>query len=155
MQSQAITRAGIQDERVETRSRLLWLSALAFVFLFAQAIMVLAKPESLAPLAEKISPSVVNITTSTVVEGRTGPQGIVPEGSPFEDFFRDFRERNNEGDRPRPRRSSAQRAATAASKCSASVVQSSCATCNAPAAHAACSSEGRDDSTLPWRGRRN
>ena len=42
-----------------------------------------------------------------VVEGRTGPQGIVPEGSPFEDFFRDFRERNNEGDRPRPRRSSA------------------------------------------------
>ncbi|OWU79355.1 Do family serine endopeptidase [Phaeobacter sp. 22II1-1F12B] len=107
MQSQAITRAGIQDERVETRSRLLWLSALAFVFLFAQAVMVLAKPESLAPLAEKISPSVVNITTSTVVEGRTGPQGIVPEGSPFEDFFRDFRERNNEGDRPRPRRSSA------------------------------------------------
>ncbi|MBL3701930.1 Do family serine endopeptidase [Sulfitobacter sp. BDSS02] len=91
----------------ETRSRLLWLSALAFVFLFAQAMMAFAKPESLAPLAEKISPSVVNITTSTVVEGRTGPQGIVPEGSPFEDFFRDFRERNNEGDRPRPRRSSA------------------------------------------------
>nr|WP_238370205.1 DegQ family serine endoprotease [Heliomarina baculiformis] len=85
----------------------MWLSALAFVFLFAQAMMAFAKPESLAPLAEKISPSVVNITTSTVVEGRTGPQGIVPEGSPFEDFFRDFRERNNEGDRPRPRRSSA------------------------------------------------
>ena len=107
MQSQAVTRAGIQDQRDETRSRLLWLSALAFVFLFAQAMMAFAKPESLAPLAEKISPSVVNITTSTVVEGRTGPQGIVPEGSPFEDFFRDFRERNNEGDRPRPRRSSA------------------------------------------------
>ncbi len=107
MQSQAVIRAGIQDQRDETRSRLLWLSALAFVFLFAQAMMAFAKPESLAPLAEKISPSVVNITTSTVVEGRTGPQGIVPEGSPFEDFFRDFRERNNEGDRPRPRRSSA------------------------------------------------
>lgn len=107
MQSQAVTRAEIQDQMDETRSRLLWLSALAFVFLFAQAMMAFAKPESLAPLAEKISPSVVNITTSTVVEGRTGPQGIVPEGSPFEDFFRDFRERNNEGDRPRPRRSSA------------------------------------------------
>jgi len=55
----------------------------------------------LAPLAEQISPSVVNITTSTVVEGRTGPQGIVPEGSPFEDFFREFQDRNEPGDRPR------------------------------------------------------
>lgn len=43
----------------------------------------------------------VNITTSTVVAGRTGPQGIVPEGSPFEDFFRDFQERNDRGNRPR------------------------------------------------------
>ncbi|WP_370402643.1 Do family serine endopeptidase [Sulfitobacter sp. JB4-11] len=65
-----------------------------------------AKPESLAPLAEQISPSVVNITTSTMVEGRTGPQGMVPEGSPFEDFFREFQDRNN-GDGNRPRRSSA------------------------------------------------
>jgi serine protease Do len=85
----------------------LMLSLLAFVLIVAQAIAVLAKPESLAPLAEQISPSVVNITTSTVVEGRTGPQGIVPEGSPFEDFFREFRDRNNGGNGERPRRSSA------------------------------------------------
>ncbi|AXI56820.1 serine protease [Sulfitobacter sp. JL08] len=65
------------------------------------ALPAFAKPESLAPLAEKISPSVVNITTSTVVAGQTGPQGIVPDGSPFEDFFRDFQERNRDGDRPR------------------------------------------------------
>ncbi|MEM9967785.1 MAG: Do family serine endopeptidase [Pseudomonadota bacterium] len=71
-----------------------------------QSAAVWSKPESLAPLAEQISPSVVNITTSTVVEGRTGPRGIVPEGSPFEDFFREFQDRNN-GDRNRPRRSSA------------------------------------------------
>jgi serine protease Do len=62
-------------------------------------LAVSAQQASLAPLAEKISPSVVNITTSTTVEGRTGPQGIVPEGSPFEDFFRD--RNNGEGDRPR------------------------------------------------------
>jgi serine protease Do len=43
----------------------------------------------------------VNITTSTTVAGRTGPQGIVPEGSPFEDFFREFQDRNGQGDRPR------------------------------------------------------
>ena len=69
--------------------------------------MAEARPDSLAPLAEEISPSVVNITTSTTVEGRAGPQGIVPEGSPFEDFFREFRDRNGGEDGPRPRRSSA------------------------------------------------
>ncbi|WP_299876123.1 DegQ family serine endoprotease [uncultured Sulfitobacter sp.] len=80
---------------------------LAATFVVLQAVASWAKPESLAPLAEQISPSVVNITTSTVVEGRTGPQGIVPEGSPFEDFFREFQDRNNNGQGNRPRRSSA------------------------------------------------
>ncbi|MEM6941571.1 MAG: DegQ family serine endoprotease [Pseudomonadota bacterium] len=81
---------------------------LALLFSLFQAVAAFAKPESLAPLAEKISPSVVNITTSTVVEGRTGPRGIVPEGSPFEDFFREFQDRNNRGNNgQRPRRSSA------------------------------------------------
>ena len=65
-------------------------------------VIAFAQQGSLAPLAEKISPSVVNITTSTTVSRRTGPQGIVPEGSPFEEFFRD---RNNNDDGA-PRRSS-------------------------------------------------
>ena len=60
-------------------------------------------PTSFADLAEQVSPAVVNITTSTTVAGNTGPQGIVPEGSPFEDFFEDF---GNRGDGS-PRRSSA------------------------------------------------
>ncbi|MDF1669328.1 MAG: Do family serine endopeptidase [Roseovarius sp.] len=67
----------------------------------AQAIVAQARPESFADLAEKISPAVVNITTSTVVAQGTGPSPIVPEGSPFEDFFREFRDRNGQGDRPR------------------------------------------------------
>ncbi|WP_139236575.1 Do family serine endopeptidase [Sedimentitalea nanhaiensis] len=87
--------------------RLFWVGALTIMFVLAQTLIAQAKPESLAPLAEKISPSVVNITTSTTIEGRTGPQGIVPDGSPFEDFFREFQDRNNNGDGPRPRRSSA------------------------------------------------
>ena len=86
--------------------RAMAMGVMALTLLILQASMALAKPESLAPLAEKISPSVVNITTSTTVEGRTGPQGIVPEGSPFEDFFREFQDRNN-GEGNRPRRSSA------------------------------------------------
>ena len=84
-----------------------WMGLLAFLFLLVQALAAQARPESLAPLAEQISPAVVNITTSTTVEGRTGPRGIVPEGSPFEDFFREFQDRNRRGETDRPRRSSA------------------------------------------------
>ncbi|MCC5972465.1 MAG: Do family serine endopeptidase [Rubellimicrobium sp.] len=60
------------------------------------------RPMTFADLAERISPAVVNITTSTVVSSRTGPQGIIPEGSPFEDFFDRLPGQNNS-----PRRSSA------------------------------------------------
>lgn len=89
-------------ERNSTWMQLFWIGLVAFALFLAQAMPGQARPESLAPLAEQISPSVVNITTSAVVEGRTGPQGIVPEGSPFEDFFREFQDRNgNDGNRPR------------------------------------------------------
>ena len=64
--------------------------ALALVIAQATAADAQSRPATFADLAEKISPSVVNITTSTTVAGRTGPQGIVPEGSPFEDFFNDL-----------------------------------------------------------------
>jgi serine protease Do len=53
---------------------------------------------SFADLAEKLSPAVVNISTAQTVEQpqRDGP--AVPEGSPFEDLFRDFLENGQ----PRP-----------------------------------------------------
>ncbi len=60
-----------------------------------------ATPETFAPLAEKISDSVVNITTSSTVSTPTGPMPQVPEGSPFEDFFRDFMDRNQGEQQPR------------------------------------------------------
>jgi serine protease Do len=47
-------------------------------------------PESFAELAEKISPAVVNITTSAMIAAPTDGMPMVPEGSPFEDFFDDF-----------------------------------------------------------------
>ena len=83
--------------------RLLMMAILTLAFMVIAPLTVFAQQLSLAPLAEKISPSVVNITTSTMVSRSTGPQGIVPEGSPFEDFFRD-RDQGREGT---PRRSSA------------------------------------------------
>ncbi|MGB5863662.1 MAG: Do family serine endopeptidase [Sulfitobacter sp.] len=108
MQPKAVARTQSTSFPAALRLALIGLMALSLVIL--QTVMAYAKPESLAPLAEKISPSVVNITTSTLVEGRTGPRGIVPEGSPFEDFFREFQDRNrgdDDTDTPTPRRSSA------------------------------------------------
>ena len=84
-----------------------WLLMLGLALLCAQTLSAAAqaRPGSFADLAEQISPSVVNITTSQTVAASTGTNPIVPEGSPFEDFFRDFMDRNPGG--PRPRRSSA------------------------------------------------
>uniref|UniRef100_UPI00406D1CDE Do family serine endopeptidase n=1 Tax=Phaeobacter sp. PT47_59 TaxID=3029979 RepID=UPI00406D1CDE len=106
VQSQAISYFD-SESRQGAPWRLFMLALISSVMVLAQALMAQARPESLAPLAEKVSPAVVNITTTTVIEGRTGPQGIVPEGSPFEDFFREFQDRNGNGAPERPRRSSA------------------------------------------------
>ncbi len=53
-------------------------------------------PESFADLAAKLSPAVVNIsTTQTINPGGDGdvPMPEFPPGSPFEDLFKDFMER--------------------------------------------------------------
>ena len=52
-------------------------------------------PPSVAPIAEKLFDAVVNISTSQTLKG---PQGVplpkVPKGSPFEEFFKDFFDKN-------------------------------------------------------------
>ena len=88
-----------------------WLLVLGLAFVLAQAIAASAqsRPATFADLAEQVSPSVVNITTSTTVATTTEQPGpVVPEGSPFEDFFNDFMDRNGPGGNDnRPRRSQA------------------------------------------------
>lgn len=65
-------------------------------------------PDSFADLAERLLPSVVNISTTQTTGGGPGSQAMpeLPPGTPFEDFFRDFFERQ-QGDRGdnRPRSS--------------------------------------------------
>ncbi len=84
-------------------------SLLALVLGFGLAIapvppaLAFGAPESFADLAEQISPSVVNITTSALIAAPADGMPMVPEGSPFEDFFDDF---NNRGDNG-PQRSEA------------------------------------------------
>ncbi len=51
-------------------------------------------PESFSELADRLSPAVVNITTTTTVaEVDDSMRPVIPPGSPFEDFFRDFMDR--------------------------------------------------------------
>ena len=77
--------------------RATWVFAAAVCLLILQALQATAQmmPNTFADLAEEISPSVVNITTTTVIAGRANqmPRGIVPKGSPFEEFFREFEDR--------------------------------------------------------------
>jgi serine protease Do len=83
-----------------------WLALLAALVVALSLPAHARMPESFADLAERVSPAVVNITTSATVasSGVTGPN--FPEGSPFEEFFRDFFDRQNP-ERQRPRRSQA------------------------------------------------
>ncbi len=101
MKSKAIA---IQQDQQRVRRMVMALVtvlAVAFAMVLAQVTVLNAqtRPTTFADLAEQVSPSVVNITTSTTVAGRTGPQGLVPEGSPFEDFFNDLDRGPGEGTR--------------------------------------------------------
>ena len=51
-------------------------------------------PESFANLAEILSPSVVNISTTTIIEDRKQNLPAFPPGSPFEEFFKQFQDPN-------------------------------------------------------------
>ena len=64
-------------------------------------------PDSFSELVEKLSPSVVNITTSSTVPNRQELNPQLPPGSPFEDLFRDFMDREQNGSPRRQRRGTA------------------------------------------------
>ena len=86
------------------------LQAMVFACLvLAGSIFALASPakaegpKSVADLAENLLDSVVNISTAQTVTGnRRIPTPQVPDGSPFQEFFDEFFNRQNKnGDRPR------------------------------------------------------
>nr|WP_323037799.1 Do family serine endopeptidase [Pararhodobacter sp.] len=80
---------------------------LLLILAMAMPLNAQDRPVSFADLAERVSPAVVNITTSTTVTAQLDPnQPRLPDGAPFEDFFNDFF--NRDGQRqPRPRQSQA------------------------------------------------
>jgi len=84
--------------------------ALALTPALAQTAAAKPPPEGFADLAAQLLPSVVNISTTQVVKSRAGAgkergaapdQPQVPPGSPFEEFFKDFFDRQPQENRPR------------------------------------------------------
>ena len=63
-----------------------------FIICFASQVLAKDMPGSFADLAERLMPSVVNISTTTTVVTNTNPfPGFeFPPGSPFEDMFKEF-----------------------------------------------------------------
>lgn len=100
MKNRSMSQKAIALSMPDQTQRILGFGLLALALLVMQVVTAAARgaPETFADLVEKVSPAVVNITTMTKVATQIGPQGIVPEGSPFEDLFRDFTDRQG---RPR------------------------------------------------------
>jgi serine protease Do len=75
----------------------------------AGAVLAKPAPDGFADLAGKLLPAVVNISTTQTIKndkpGRVGPEvPQFPPGSPFEEFFKDFLDRNKGKPDAQPRR---------------------------------------------------
>ena len=73
-------------------NRIKKLFIIIFAISFASHVLAKDAPASFADLAEKLMPSVVNISTTTTVVTNSNPfPGFeFPPGSPFEDMFKEF-----------------------------------------------------------------
>lgn len=101
-----LARAGVA---VSARSPLGFVVAVLVVLagMLPGAALARTAPESFADLADRLLPAVVNVSTTQVVEGSAGielPQ--LPPGSPFEEFFKEFMERNQPKQQQRRRATS-------------------------------------------------
>jgi len=99
--SQALAVQPAQNQGRRMLMTLMTAAAMATALMLSQAAPsdAQSRPVTFADLAEQVSPAVVNITTSTTISAKTGPQGVVPEGSPFEDFFNDLQDPEGSGPR--------------------------------------------------------
>ena len=79
---------------MSVKNRLNLICAFFCVSFISFSALAKKAPESFANLAEKLSPSVVNISTTTVIEDRQNNMPTFPPGSPFEEFFKQFQEPN-------------------------------------------------------------
>ena len=89
----------------QTRAISAFLAGLLIVLAVALSVQpanARSAPDSFADLAEKLLPAVVNISSSQVVRTSQRPEiPQAPPGSPFEDFFKEFFDRNQQEGAPR------------------------------------------------------
>ena len=84
---------------VQRAMKYFWTNSLLGVLALCLAILnspagAADRPDSFADLAERLSPAVVNISTSMIIKDDSRPAlPRFPEGSPFEDFFKEFEDR--------------------------------------------------------------
>ena len=73
-------------------NRIKKLLVIFFSLSFITQVVAKDVPASFADLAERLMPSVVNISTTTTITTNTNPfPGFqFPPGSPFEDMFKEF-----------------------------------------------------------------
>ena len=81
------------------------ITRLVFLFIFLNSGILKSHPSSFADLVEILSPAVVSIASTTIVNN-INPENQIPrfpEGSPFDEFFKDYFEnerRNSPSQRP-------------------------------------------------------
>jgi len=83
---------------------------MTLALLLAQSMTTSARGagDSFADLAERLSPAVVNITTTqTIAQPNRPALPQIPKGSPFEDFFKDFLDQGPNGQKQKQRRATA------------------------------------------------
>jgi serine protease Do len=101
----AVRADGPQLYRLATAALIAAMVALASLLAVTPVRAQSSPPETFADLVDQVGDAVVNITTAAVVAAPQGPGPMVPEGSPLEDFFNEFLDRQNP--ERGPRRSSA------------------------------------------------
>ena len=77
------------------------LTVFTLMALMAVSAKARSAPDSFADLVEKLSPAVVNISTTQTVKAPSGGLPQLPKGHPFEDFFKEFGNRDNGLERER------------------------------------------------------
>jgi len=91
--------------------RSLFAGFFVFFFAFPQGAFARSGPPGFADLAERLLPAVVNISTSQTITSREGIDGFpelqLPPGSPFEDFFKEFLQKQSGHEAHRKRKATA------------------------------------------------
>ena len=68
------------------------ISIFTFLFLIPFSSTLQSHPSSFADLVENLSPAVVSIASTTIVKDNNSQNQMprFPEGSPFDDFFKEY-----------------------------------------------------------------